>query len=195
MIVIGHRLTKYIQDNLKVDLEKEKCFFDEYIPEELEKVIKQQHKVIEYQNNNDHKKLFLILLIVEDFADSKAFSRNSPLLNQFSVRGRHNAINIITATQKFNALSPIIRVNSRQLFFFRLGNCKEIETMVEELSAVLIKKSSVADTKNLAEAKKLLLEVYNLATEEPYSFLFINPMKGDVNEMFYKRFDAKLVLD
>ena len=71
------------------------------------------------------------------------------------------AINIITSTQKFNALSPIIRVNSRQLFFFRLRNYKEIETMVEELSAVLIKKSSVADTKNLAEAKKLLLEVYN----------------------------------
>ena len=145
---------KYIQDNLKVDLEKEKCFFDEYIPEELEKVIKQQHKVIEYQKKNDHKKLFSILIIVDDFADSKAFSRNSPLLNQLYVRGRHNAINIITATQKFNALSPIIRVNSRQLFFFRLRNYKEIETMVEELSAVLIKKSTVADAKNLSEAKK-----------------------------------------
>ena len=45
---------RYIQDELKVDLEKEKCFFDEYIPEELEKVIKQQHKVIEYQKKNDH---------------------------------------------------------------------------------------------------------------------------------------------
>ena len=67
--------------------------------------------------------------------------------------------------------------------------------MVEELSAVLIKKSSAADTKNLAEAKKLLLEVYNLTTEEPYSFLFINLMKADVNDMFYKRFDAKLVID
>ena len=67
--------------------------------------------------------------------------------------------------------------------------------MVEELSAVLIKKSSVANTKNLAEAKKLLLEVYNLATEEPYSFVFINLMKGDVNDIFYKRFDAKLVFD
>ena len=67
--------------------------------------------------------------------------------------------------------------------------------MVEERSAVLIKKSSVADTKNLAEAKKLMLEVYNLATEEPYSFLFINLMKGDVNDMFYKRFDANLVID
>ena len=67
--------------------------------------------------------------------------------------------------------------------------------MVEELSAVLIKKSSVADTKNLAEAKKLLLEVYNIATEEPHSFLFSNLMKGDVNDMFYKRFDAKLMID
>ena len=184
-----------IQDELKVDLEKEKCFFDEYIPEELERVIKQQHKVIEYQKKNDHKKLFSILVIVDDFAHSKAFSRNSPLLNQLYVRGRHNAINIITATQKFNALSPIIRVDSRQLFFFRLRNYKEIETMVEELSAVLIKKSSVADTKNLAEAKKLMLGVYNLATEEPYSFLFINLIKGDVNDMFYRRFAAKLVVD
>ena len=186
---------RYIQDELKVDLEKEKCLFDDYIPEELDKVIKRQPKVIEYQKKNDHKKMFSILIIVDDFADSKAFSRNSPLLNQLYVRGRHNAISIITATQQFNALSPIIRVNSRQLFFFRLRNYKEIETMVEELSAVLIKKSSVADAKNLADAKKLMLELYNIATEEPYSFLFINLMKADVNEMFYKRFDDKLVID
>ena len=38
--------------------------------------------------------------------------------------------------------------------------------MVEELSAVLIKKSSVADTKNLAEAKKLFLGVYNCITSQ-----------------------------
>ena len=133
-------------------------------------MIKQQHKVIEYKKKNEHNKLFSILSIVDDFADSKHFSHNSPLLNELYVRGRHNSICIITATQKCNALSPIIRVNSRQLFFFRLRHYNQIETMVEELSAVLIKKSSVADTKILAEANKLLLEVYNLATEEPYSF-------------------------
>ena len=182
---------KYIQDNLKVNLEKEKCMFDEYVPEELEAVIKKQHKVIDFQKKNEHKKLFSILVIVDDFADS----RNSPLLNQLYVRGRHNSINIITSTQKFNALSPIIRVNSRELFFFRLRNYKEIETMVEELSAVLIKKSTVADAKNLTEAKKLLLELYNIATEEPYSFLYSNLMKPDVKDMFYKKFDAKLVID
>ena len=108
--------------------------FDEYLPEELEAAIKRQHKVIEYQKKNDHKKLFSISIIVDDFADSKAFSRNSPLLNQLYVRGRHKAISIITSTQKINALSPINRVNSRQLFFFRLRNFKEIETMVGEIS-------------------------------------------------------------
>ena len=55
----------------------------------------------------------------------------------------------------------------------QVENYKEIETMVEELSAVLIKKSSVADTKNLQEAKKLLLEVYNIAAEEPCRFYLL----------------------
>ena len=75
------------------------------------------------------------------------------------MRGRHNAVSIITSTQKLKALSPIIRVNSRQFFFFKLRNCKEIETMVDELSAVLIKNSSVADTKNLQEAKNIIRSV------------------------------------
>ena len=66
--------------------------FDEYIPEELEQVIKRQHKVIEYQKNNDHKKVFSIFFILDDFADSKSFSRNSPLLNQLYVRRRHAEI-------------------------------------------------------------------------------------------------------
>ena len=147
-------------------------------------MMKQQHEVMEFQKKNDHKKLFSILIIVDDFADSKAFSRNGAFLSQLYVRGRHNSINIITVTQKLNALSPTIRVNSRQLLFFRFKSYKQIETMVEEFSAVLIKKSSVADTKHLAQARKLTLQVYNSATEEPYRFLFIYLMKGDVNETF-----------
>ena len=67
------------------------------------------------------------------------------------MRGRHIAIHSVTSTQKFNALSPTIRGNNRQQFFSRLRNDQEIVTIVEELNAVLIKKSSVADTKNLQE--------------------------------------------
>ena len=37
--------------------------------------------------------------------------------------------------------------------------------------------------------------MYNIATEDPYSFFFINLIKGDVNDRFYKRFDANLEID
>ena len=42
---------KYIKEGLKVDTEKENCFFEEFIPEELEKVIETQHKITEYIKN------------------------------------------------------------------------------------------------------------------------------------------------
>ena len=45
-----------------MDLAKEKCFFDEYIPEELERVIKQQHEAIEYQKKNGVRLGFLVRL-------------------------------------------------------------------------------------------------------------------------------------
>ena len=51
---------RYLQDELKAGLEQEKCFFDEYIPEELEAVIKRQHKVIQYQKQNDHKETIFL---------------------------------------------------------------------------------------------------------------------------------------
>ena len=64
---------RYIQNELKVDLEKEKCLFDDYIPEELDKVIKRQHKVIEYQKKNDHKNCFLLLLLLMTSPKVKLF--------------------------------------------------------------------------------------------------------------------------
>ena len=67
--------------------------------------------------------------------------------------------------------------------------------MSEELSAVLVNKKKLVDNKNVAEAKRLLLEIYNLATSEPYSFLFINLMKTNVNEIFMKNFTSRLVVE
>ena len=54
---------------------------------------------------------------------------------------------------------PIIRVNATALYVYRLRNYKDLETFIEEVSAV-------AD-------KKTLMELYNLATSEPFSFLYV----------------------
>ena len=164
---------KYIKDEMKVDTEKEKFSLRSIFASELQQVIERHHKVIEYQKKNEHKTLHSCLIVIDDMADNEKFSRHSSLLNQLYVRGRHNALTVITSVQAYRALSRIIRVNSRQLFFFKMRNYKEIETMVEELSAMLINKKMLADAKNIAEARRLLLEIYNEATSEPHSFFII----------------------
>ena len=64
--------------------------------------------------------------------------------------------------------------------------------MVEELSAMLISKKMLADAKNVAEAKRLLLEIYNEATSEPCSFLYCNFTKSDIDEVFMKNFTHRI---
>jgi hypothetical protein len=39
-----------------------------------------------------HKKLYQILIIIDDFADHENICKHSKLLNQLYIRGRHNMI-------------------------------------------------------------------------------------------------------
>ena len=49
--------------------------------------------------------------------------------------------------------------------------------------------------KNIHNAKKTLLEIYEKATEEKYSFLFVNLMESDVNKVFMIRFERRILVD
>ena len=42
--------------------------------------------------------------------------------------------------------------------------------------------------------KKTLLALYNAATEEPFSFLYVKLTSKTKDDMFCKRFDHKLVI-
>ena len=111
-------------------------------------------------------KMFNILIIIDDFADNPSFSRNGKLLHGLYTRGRHAFISTITATQVFVALSPVIRKNAKEMYIYKLRTYRDLEYLIEELSAL-------APT-------KMLLQMYNTATEEPYSFWYINLMANDI---------------
>ena len=64
---------------------------------------------------------------------------------------------------------------------YRLGNYRDLETFIEEVSAVY--------------PKKVLLDLYNMATSEPYSFLYVNLRAKDKEDMFYMNFDRKLMVE
>ena len=79
--------------------------------------------------------------MIDDFADSPEFSRQSKLLHALFTRGRHSQISTIVATQKITALHPIIRVNASELYVFRLRNYQDLQTFIDEVSALIDKKS------------------------------------------------------
>ena len=90
-------------------------------------------------------------------------------------------ISTITATQKFSAIHPIIRINATELFVYRLRSYKDLETFIEEVSAVY--------------DKKTLLQLYNIATSEPHSFLYVKLTAKKKDDMFYINFDRKLAIE
>jgi len=170
-------LNKHCKD---MDDKEPKLYYDEYDSEALEKIIEQQSKIIHHQKNVlKHKKLYQILIIVDDFADSPEFTRQSKLLHQLYIRGRHSCISTITSTQVYKAISPIIRKNVLSLILFRLRNYADLEAVSEEVSAVV--------------GRKAFMKIYEFAVSEPYSFLYIDLASKQKTGMFHLRFEKLLI--
>ena len=88
-------------------------------------------------------------------------------------------ISVITSTQLWKHILPIVRKNTTHLFICRWRNYSDLEGIIEELSAVY--------------DKKTLLQIYHEAVDEPYSFLYVNLMSKDKRKMFMERFERYLV--
>ena len=129
----------------------------------------------------NYSTIYQILIVIDDFADDPVFSRHSKSLHALFTRGRHSMISTIVSTQKYRAVSNIIRVNATNLYVFRLRNAGDLEAWIDEVSAIT--------------DKKTLLQLYQMATAEPFSFLFIKLNAKKVNDMFYMRFDKQLMLE
>jgi hypothetical protein len=164
-----------------IEKEKEKLYFNSYDPDDLDKIITTQHRVTKLMKTQGRKKLFSILVVIDDFADDPSLTRQSKLLHALYTRGRHNSISTIVSTQKFAAIHPIIRVNATSLIVYRLRNNRELESFLEEVSGLT--------------GKKELLEIYRLATKDEYSFLYVNLTARSVSEMFYKNFTARIEVE
>ena len=66
------------------------------------------------------------------------------------------------------------------MYLFRLRNANDLQAVIDELSALL--------------DRKILLDVYMKATEERYRFLFIKLTAATINDMFYVKFDKRIMI-
>ena len=179
---------EYVKQELAKDEDygEEECFFDTWDTEALRKIYETQVAVIKEAKKRGLKRMFNIAVIVDDFADDPSvchqtggYSAGGSMLNTLFVRGRHAFISTLVSTQKLRLLASTIRVNAQFLLVWRLRNRLELQSLLEELSAV--------------HSVKTLQEMYDLATREPYSFWYINLTAKTPEEMFYVRFEQRLL--
>ena len=69
-------------------------------------------------------------------------------------------------------------MNATFLCVYRLRNNKDVEAFLDEVAGTV--------------GRKELLEMYYLATKEPYSFLYINLVSPKINDLFYNNFNQRL---
>ena len=86
----------------------------------------------------------------------------------------------MVSTQKFASIAQIVRINATFLIVYRLRNNKDLEAFLDEISGTV--------------GRKELLNMYQIAVKEDYSFLYCNLMNKP-KDMFYINFNQKLIVD
>ena len=85
------------------------------------------------------------------------FTRKSQLLHQFYIRGKHYMVSTITPTQVYKQILSIVRKSMTHLFIYRSRNYGDLESTVEELSAIY--------------DKKTLLHIFHEAVADDFYFM------------------------
>ena len=165
------------EQDLGVNTEREQAYWDEWDEPALRRIIQQQRKITEASKKLEMKKLYQVLIICDDMADTPQLHKPNGALDTLFIRGRHMQISTWVSSQKLRLISAAVRVNIQFLCCWRLRNQHELDAVVEELSALLPKE-----------------QLYEQATRQPYSFLFVYYLKPK-NEMFHIRFEERFALE
>jgi hypothetical protein len=159
--------------------------FEDFNQAQVGAVLDEQRAIVE-QCRKRKIKPPQILIILDDLADQESVMRSrkggqdgGSWLVSLAVRGRHFCTSFFITTQALNLVGPIIRKNVRTILVWRLRNAKEIECLVEEMSGVY--------------PKDVILAMYMHATAEPYSFLTIRLDAKTREDMFWLRFEKRLL--
>ena len=107
------------------------------------------------------------LIILDDVIGS--IPKYNSLIYNLTSKARHWSISMIISTQNLRELPPVCRNNTTHWGFFRSGNLKEVEKMMEELGSL--------------GSKDNCFNLYTHCVEEPHKFMYV-----DHNYNVYKCF-------
>jgi len=178
-------LRKYLEK--LIDQNKEPTYFEDLHQDVLGKLLDEQRRITE-ECRKRKLKVPQCCVVLDDLADrgdiltkrSGGSSKNGSWMVSLATRGRHFGVTWIISSQVLNLVGTVIRKNCRCMCVWRLRNHKEVQTLCEELSGVY--------------DAQTVLQLYEYATSDAFSFLFIRLDAKTRRDMFWLRFEARLAI-
>lgn len=150
-----------------------------FSPEDLEHILKVRKTQIEKEGIDAVAKGSRLLIIIDDGIADQQFFKSKESIEIF-IMLRHYLCSIMILTQKYNKIPPVQRDNANGIIIFP-SNRHEVELIKDELCPTFLDKKQFA-------------KIVDYATDEKYSFLFINN-KADNKNRYRKNFDEIIDLD
>ena len=166
------------------DQQKEPLYFEDLDQPVLGKLLEDQRRITEECRKKKIKPP-QVCVVLDDLADrgdiltKRQGGAQGSWMVSLATRGRHFGVTWIISSQVLNLVGSVIRKNVRCMCVWRLRNHKEVETLCEELSGVY--------------PAKTVLSLLNHATAEAFSFLFVRLDAKTKRDMFWLRFESRLL--
>lgn len=124
-----------------------------------------------------------LLFIFDDaIANRELFNNNKDsILNKLAFNRRHWNASVWIVTQSYKMVPRNIRTNMSAWVFFATGNSSEKERIFEEMQGLI--------------PDEAMEWIWDDATSEPYSFLFINCMHPERRARYWKRFEYRYAVE
>jgi len=104
---------------------------------------------------------------------------NANLLSRLFFRGRHLSISTLVSSQRLKSIASAIRANLQFICIWRLRSWTELDSLLEELSAI--------------HDKRTLLALYEEAVSKPFGFWMVLLTESPDN-MFWSSFTRRQVI-
>ncbi len=144
----------------------EECFYHQYSHQDLNDILTKKKTMIDALKKHNQPKYLADrdLYIFDDLVGSSLFSMaQDNCFKGFNTRHRHYSASVIMVSQAYKEIPKTVRTNWTCLVIFEIANDREIRVIWEE--------------NTMGYKEKEWLEMYEYATCEDYSFLYLNAKK------------------
>jgi hypothetical protein len=160
------------------------CVFDDN-PDLLKRIMDNQQKIIDFMTEKkdqgfSKKTADRCLFIFDDLPGSELLSarKTADGFKKLMIRHRHLSASTIIVAQAYKCIVKVARVNISALCLFKIYNLEELKVIWEEYPMEL--------------DFETWMRMYTYATDDKYSFLFINLQNSKEQGQLFKNFTERL---